>query len=268
MATIKLIAKNHIKDVRISFDTSKPFCIESNVVYYPSLESQSVNQTTIDIETSNKFFPSSLKVVVTATFINSSGAPRVTCNTFFLPLDLIIRPAKPSKDHKYTISLDLVSNNYIGFSNLFPDVSTRNGDEFSSKQELGIEFLIPQSTPVTATVSSKNPKQTFRIKSDGFEELAFITTEIIRRLQFQHVKFDAAVIDRETGLQLKSYFNILDKHHEIRSKIIHDEECLATCMAQLRTAEKRFLIKLKDRNPAPLNDVDLLLHHTSSQVVI
>lgn len=263
---IHLHVKSPVKDARLTFDTSLPFTIETNVIFFPLLEVQSTNRAEVKVETCNKFLPSSMKVIITLTFSNTAGSPKVLCNSCFLPLDALAKSGKPTKENKYVISLDVISSSNINFGNLFPDLSMDNEDDFSSKKEIGIEFLIPSTYTVTIKISSKNPKQTFRIESDSFEEFAFVTTEIIRRLQSQHVKFDAAAIDRENGLQLKSFFNIIDKHHEIRNKIITAESSLAKSMAQLRTIEKRFLVKLKDRNPAPLNDVDLILHHSSIKV--
>ena len=262
---IKLDVKSRLSDVRLTFDASTPFVVKMNVVTFPVLESQSVNRTAIEVETANKHLPSSMKVVVTTTFNDSSGAPRVLLNSCHLPLDLVVKSSKPSKENKYNISLDVICSNQISLTQIFSDLSSN--EEFSSKKELGIEFLVPQIPLVTVTVTSKSPKQTFRVMGGCFEGVAFITTELIRRLQSQHIKFDAAVIDKETGLQLKSYFTIIDQHHKIRKEILDAENCLAKLMVQLRTIEKRFLIKLKDRNPAPLNDVDLLLSHTSSRVM-
>lgn len=264
---IKLDVKSRLSDVRVTIDASPPFIVKMNVVSFPTLESQSLNRSAIEVETSNRHLPSSMKVVVTTTFNDSSGAPRVILNSCHLPLDLVVKSSKASKENKYNISLDVISNNQVSLTQIFSDLSSSESEEFSSKKELGIEFLVPHIPLVTVTVSSKSPKQTFRVMGSCFEGVAFITTELIRRLQFQHVKFDAAVIDKETGLQLKSYFTIMDQHHEIRKEIFDTENCLAKLMVQLRTIEKRFLIKLKDRNPAPLNDVDLLLTHTTSRVM-
>lgn len=264
---IKLHAKNTVRDVRLTLDASSPFVIETNVIFFPLLDSQSVSETVIEVESSNNFFPSSLKVTLTATFNNASGAPKASRHCCYLPLELIARSSKTSRDLKHIISLDIISNKLITLSTLFLDLPMIEQSESSATTELGVEFLIPQSSRVSVTAFAKNPKQTFKIKSDDFESMAFITSEVIRRLQMQHIKFDAAAVDKENGLQLQPYFAAIERHNRVRNKISETEAQLSHCMSQLRATEKRFLIKLKDRNPAPLNDVEFLLQHTSSKVI-
>lgn len=124
---------------------------------------------------------------------NATGAPRVQAKEISLPLFLLARLAAPSKETEHTISLDVVCHASQNLNDLFSDLLETNERPLSGDMQnsLGIHFLHDAAASVTVTMTAKSPKQKFRLKSDSFTGLAFISCELIQRLQSRGVKFDA-----------------------------------------------------------------------------
>ncbi|KAI1293789.1 Protein PTHB1 [Halotydeus destructor] len=92
-----------------------------------------------------------------------------------------------------------------------------------------------------------------------------MSCELINRLQSRGVKFDSAILNKD-ALPTEAYLQLIDDHLAIRKQLIGKQDKLAKLATEYRTIEKRFLVKLKDRNPTPLNDLDLLLDKIYSQI--
>jgi Bardet-Biedl syndrome 9 protein len=60
---------------------------------------------------------------------------------------------------------------------------------------------------------------------------------------------------------------LIDQHLLARYQVIDLQNSLSSYSAQFRAIQKRLLIKLKDRNPTPLNNLETLLKVAQTQVI-
>lgn len=68
-------------------------------------------------------------------------------------------------------------------------------------------------------------------------------------------------------LPLQDYFKLIDKHFKHRLELKEMRELLEKRATQFRCVEKRLLIRFKDKNPQPLNSLDVLLEGTYKQLI-
>ena len=68
-------------------------------------------------------------------------------------------------------------------------------------------------------------------------------------------------------LPLQEFFELIDDHLRCRAELDGYSEQLALRAQQFRVVEKRLLVRLKDRNPAPMQNLELLFEGTYQQVL-
>lgn len=68
-------------------------------------------------------------------------------------------------------------------------------------------------------------------------------------------------------LPLQEFFEVIDEHLRCRNALSGLHEQLSQRAHQFRVIEKRLLVRLKDRNPAPLQNLELLFDGTYKQLV-
>mmetsp|Transcript_30366 Transcript_30366/g.30009 ORF Transcript_30366/g.30009 Transcript_30366/m.30009 type:complete len:157 (+) Transcript_30366:413-883(+) len=71
----------------------------------------------------------------------------------------------------------------------------------------------------------------------------------------------------EEPLPFQDLFQNVDSHFEARKLLKDEEDNLGKLCEQYAAIQKRLLVRFKDKNPAPLNNLDYLLHVTHSQVM-
>ena len=266
--SFQMQALTSVTNVRLMAQVAKPLSIDNNVHTYASMAAHSeVKQAQVMVVLEGHHMPPHLKMNILIAYANSTGAPRVQQREITLPLYLLARISPPIKETEHTISLDVVCHASLDLTDIFADlvqISDRPLAE-ESPSSLGINFLDDITASVTVSVSVRPPKQKFRLKSDSFNGLSFISCELIRRLQSRNVKFDTAVLDKNS-LPLEAYLRVIDEHLMARQLLIEKQAILSKYATQYRNIEKRFLVKLKDRNPTPLNDLDLLLDSVHAKV--
>ena len=78
---------------------------------------------------------------------------------------------------------------------------------------------------------------------------------------------DPFVVLYAEPLPLQEYFELIDDHLRCRHELASLEEQLASRAQQFRVVEKRLLVRLKDRNPAPMQNLELLFEGTYQQLL-
>ena len=68
-------------------------------------------------------------------------------------------------------------------------------------------------------------------------------------------------------LPLQEYFELVDDHLQCRHALAELLDSLAKRAHQLRVIEKRLLVRVKDRNPAPMANLELLFEGTYRQLM-
>eukprot|EP01083_Nonionella_stella_P105646 304009_1 len=68
------------------------------------------------------------------------------------------------------------------------------------------------------------------------------------------------------NLPLNEYFGCIDEHYSLRAQIQANISTIEQRAHQLRIIEKRLLARLKDKNPAPLQQIPSLLDDATQSI--
>ena len=60
---------------------------------------------------------------------------------------------------------------------------------------------------------------------------------------------------------------LLDEHEAVKEKLQGAENTLEQSSGLYRAIQKRLLLRFKDKNPAPLNNLDLVLNSTYQKII-
>lgn len=126
-----------------------------------------------------------------------------------------------------------------------------------------MSFMYHNNVIVSVLISKNAGK--YRIQSSSFEALAYIISEMIRRLQL--VYSDEVEIKLQDSIPLHELFTAIDDHFELREKISKAKKKLEDRSYQFRIVEKRLINRFKDKNPTPLNNLDFLLNQTYQEMM-
>lgn len=266
--SLQLESTNNLTDLKLSIDLPKSLTAEPSVIAIPTLknniESPAFN---IIIWKELVVLPPSTKINLVVTYTTDDGAPRVATKIIHLPLNIFAKLAISAKETNHTLCLDIINsqNANINLFELFSDLTEAkpNVDQTYNSQ-LGIE-IYGNNNVITISTSTNSTKQKFRIQSNSFESLAFISNELIRRLMRNDVKFDISKFDKDF-IPLNQLFTLIDKHLDARFRVKNLKESLSSNAIHFRSVQKRMLIKLKDRNPTLLNNLDLLIKTSYNRV--
>jgi len=69
------------------------------------------------------------------------------------------------------------------------------------------------------------------------------------------------------GLPIHEVNELLDEHNAIKERITEREGELEKLSSLYRAIQKRLLLRFKDKNPAPLNNLDLLLKSVYQKIM-
>ncbi|KAJ7401328.1 protein PTHB1 isoform X3 [Pitangus sulphuratus] len=141
-------------------------------------------------------------------------------------------------------------------------VDPSEGDQANA---LGFQFLTGSKTTLLASKTS----QRYRIQSDQLEDLWLITKELTRRLEehFKKQNCKDFACTYSGSIPLQEYFELIDRHFELRLNAEKFQELLSERAVQFRAIERRLLTRFKDKTPAPLQHLDTLLEGTFREVI-
>ncbi|KFQ33355.1 Protein PTHB1, partial [Merops nubicus] len=196
------------------------------------------------------------------TELNPEGIPKVAQCTFRLPLRLICFPAQPSKAANHKLTID-TNKPPISFLSIFPDFVDPSEDDQANA--LGFQFL----TGSKATLLASKTSQRYRIQSDQLEDLWLVTKELTLRLEehFKKQNCKDFACTFSGSIPLHEYFELIDRHFELRLNAEKFQELLSERAVQFRAIERRLLTRFKDKTPAPLQHLDTLLEGTFREVI-
>ncbi|NWU71421.1 PTHB1 protein, partial [Pterocles burchelli] len=189
------------------------------------------------------------------------GIPQVAQCNFRLPLRLICFPAQPSKAANHKLTID-TNKPPISFLTIFPDFVHPSEDDQANA--LGFQFLTGSKITLLASKTS----QRYRIQSDQLEDLWLITRELTLRLEehFKKQNCKDFACTFSGSIPLQEYFELIDRHFELRLNAEKFQELLSERALQFRAIERRLLTRFKDKTPAPLQHLDTLLEGTFREV--
>lgn len=254
-----------ITNIRVNLQASSVFLIDPNILFFSS-PPQAGEKLTTSIRVTLRpppSLPSSLELTIVIVYTNALNASRIFKKILHLPLSLIATVSRSQKESTLSFSFDVVSSKHIDLRNTFTDLIKVSPYE-TSDNHISISLRTASSYWVIISIVSRAPKQKFRIKSNSFEALSLIVNELFIRLKKS--KLEESIEIDLNNLPIESYFNLIDDHLRLRKTLANNADQLSHLSAQFRVIEKRLLVKLKDRNPSSLCNLDLLLDTIYSQV--
>eukprot|EP00899_Mesostigma_viride_P000204 jgi/Mesvir1/10184/Mv16992-RA.1 len=219
--------------------------------------------------------PSSMTVSVVAAYTTGNGEPRSATCSFQLPMVLACTIVQPIKKATYKITLD---------TNRLPPQLNTLFDEVVAESPLAHDRTIASGNVLSfqfwngddcTILVSKNAGR-YRLQSSTFEALWLPVQELCTRLQMYFASVEKGqpvpaegpfeVTFQET-LPLQDFFTLVDAHFALRQELRAGSEQLAGLAQQLRSVQKRLLVRFKDRTPTPLNSLDVLLGNTYGDIM-
>ncbi|XP_056338909.1 protein PTHB1 isoform X2 [Oenanthe melanoleuca] len=239
-----------------------PLAVTCDQFVFDDLEPDSSETVVVSVFLKENCSPPELEGTCMVSYNIPTGIPRVSQCSFSLPLKLVCFPAQPSKAANHKLTID-TNKPPISFVTIFPDfVDPSEGDQANA---LGFQFLSGSK----ATLLASKTSQRYRIQSDQLEDLWLVTKELIYRLEehFKKQNCKDFACTFSGSIPLQEYFELIDRHFELRLNAEKYQELLSERAVQFRAIERRLLTRFKDKTPAPLQHLDTLLEGTFREVI-
>lgn len=154
---------------------------------------------------------------------------------------------------------------------LFHDIVTHyEGSEGSfTGSANAISFRYHHGGPDVTIIVSKNTGR-YRVQSASFEAIWLIIAELSERLKLYFsgkTSTETIKITIQEDVPLAEYFKHIDKHFGCRLALVSARAELEKKAQQFRAVQKRLLVRYKDKNAPPLENLDWLLQETHNQIV-
>lgn len=209
--------------------------------------------------------PVSLQTEVICCYSSPLGGEPLTSRTsFFLPLALAGSIIPPVKNPSYKITLE-TNHPPPALPTLFDDVVSGSGEATSTNV---LSFQYNNSNDATILVSKSANR--FRLQASAFESLWLLTAELVRRLKIyfgSQPQQEPLTISYGESLPFQDYFAAIDVHFRARQALTQSQQVLSERAHQFRSIQKRLLVRFKDRNPSPLQNLDKLFEKTYQQLL-
>ncbi|KAI4461025.1 parathyroid hormone-responsive b1 [Holotrichia oblita] len=248
------------EEVHLSVSVRKPLIsIPSSEIYYNLTQTTSFN---CFIYPSDSYFIPTLELKVIASFITDLGVPRVCSKGTTLPLRLVYESCQPLKDNKHKITLNL-NETSVPLVELFPEFIGENSLS-SSSNAIGLKYFTPDSPPVTI-LAAKSSKR-YRLQSEDLVCLNLLVEEVVRRLKEYYANRKSFTITYSAQLPIDECVKCVKNHFEIVQEMTSLQDELNLLSSQYRLIQKRLITKFKQKNPTPLNNLDILLQKTYEDI--
>ncbi|KAE9037122.1 hypothetical protein PR003_g6298 [Phytophthora rubi] len=231
--------------------------------------------------------PTSLSVTISASYTLETGQPRVSQCVVKLPMCMVCRLVPPVKSSTFKFTLE-TNQEPLELANLFEDMLHQPSctPEWAKQVVAGgsgtnvLSFQYYNGVEATILVS-KNAGR-YRIQSNELEALWMVSQELVTRLRAffdsrgQHSEAKGSDAGASTSvlevfyqepLPLADFFGAIDAHFALRKEKLELAAQLNDRAHQFRVIQKRLLVRYKDRSPAAVNFLDVLLHGTYDQLI-
>ncbi|NXL32338.1 PTHB1 protein, partial [Glaucidium brasilianum] len=259
---IKIQSRVTAQKPNLAVCVQAPLAVTCDQFVFDDLEPDSSETVVLSVFLKGNCSPSELEGYCVVSYNTPTGIPKVAQCNFRLPLRLICFPAQPSKAANHKLTID-TNKPPISFLTIFPDFVDSSEDDQANV--LGFEFLTGSKTTLLASKTS----QRYRIQSDQLEDLWLITEELTLRLRehFKKQNCKDFACTFSGSIPLQEYFELIDRHFELRLNAEKFQELLSERAVQFRAIERRLLTRFKDKTPAPLQHLDTLLEGTFREVI-
>lgn len=280
-------------NVTLTLSTSNNLFISPKNIHLPKVTGLKTTPLVVKVSVfaTKSLLTTSLDLNVTAAYTSHKNEPQITSHIIHLPAFLACRPRPPSKNALYKLTLD-TDFNAIPLTDLFADVLYAYQEAGldivellgnNSIQAMGFQHF--NSAIVNTSVadssqsnnSSLNPTLVsilvsknagrYRVQSDSYSLMYSILAELERRLN-QKIESSSpsesqtSLVKFNDALPFEEYFILIQSHLSYRIELLQATSRLNDVSQQYRLIEKRLLVRFKDKNPTPLNGLDILLKET------
>eukprot|EP00520_Triparma_pacifica_P005868 CAMPEP_0118641284 /NCGR_PEP_ID=MMETSP0785-20121206/5197_1 /TAXON_ID=91992 /ORGANISM="Bolidomonas pacifica, Strain CCMP 1866" /LENGTH=865 /DNA_ID=CAMNT_0006532713 /DNA_START=101 /DNA_END=2695 /DNA_ORIENTATION=- len=267
-----------LKDIGITLNLPPCVMTKDTAINVETLRGGTATPMIIDLTFyANAYvLPTSNVVSVTAIFLTPSGEPRTATCDIKLPMCFFCRLQEPVKEPTYKFKLD-TNRQPVMLATLFDDMFQVLGEEEArqvggqtANYVLTFRYWVSDENgvPLNATVLLSKNAGRYRVQSHYLPALWWVSKELCERIE----KFFAATEDiansdfemsyNEPHLPLQDFYACIDQHHWWRVQLEEKQSELNDTSHQFRTIEKRLLLRFKDRNAVPLQQLDVLMAET------
>eukprot|EP00877_Chromochloris_zofingiensis_P007511 jgi/Chrzof1/3012/Cz12g08060.t1 len=273
-----------LQDVSLTITAPSPITVSEPQLVIPEVPSSSARTcepavVTVVLAAGSSSLPATDTVQVVATYRNQAGEPRCASLSMNLPLCLFCQVVPPIKTAEHKITLGTIKDPpqlVQIFQDLMVQASPAHAEALSRSQAANVLSFQYYSGQEVTIVVSKNAGR-YRIQADCFQAMWLITQELCRRLSSYYASShgkpnqpqdqSALTITFEEQLPLQEFFDVVEQHFIARLSISKLSEQLEERAQQFRSIQKRLLVRFKDKTPAPLNQLDVVMDETYHQLV-
>lgn len=280
---------SRISDVTLSISTPEHVVANETSFVLDSIDGKTTTPLIIPVvlrPSTIGAMPTTQDLVIAASYTLESGQPRVSQCRVKLPLCLIARLVPPVKSSTFKFTLE-TNQDPQELTQLFEDMLHQPfcTPEWA-KQIVGggtnvMSFQYYNGVDATILVS-KNAGR-YRIQSNELEALWMVSRELVDRLRVAFASRSGASDGKSSDddgangepleifyqepLPLADFFGAIDTHFMLRRQRLEISAEINDRAHQLRVIQKRLLVRYKDRNPAAIHCLDVLLHGTYDQLL-
>jgi Bardet-Biedl syndrome 9 protein len=257
---IRLTSEVALQKVRVTIDLPPSLRSDHRTFISEKLVPNTPLTVLTNVHGGRNVLPANMIMTVTVVYFTEHEAPRVMFKHHQMPLKLVTKqlPVSEVRDD-HSLSIGLLSNTSPKLNEFFDDIGNTAEDNLN---EIGVSI---GKSDASISLQMRGAQCKIIIKSGSAPCLAFVADELIRRMKQLGIRIDAASLDKDM-IPIPVYMDLIDKHLSLRHQLMKLQDRLCEQAAQFRVIEKRFLVKLKDRNPAPMEDIDNLIIFISSKV--
>jgi len=274
---VNFIGTGSADNIAIAVSAPSPLAAQLSQSIVPSVSGRSRTPAIVPVTVSleGDTLPAGNTVTVTATYLKDGNNPRVAVCHFQVPMVLLCTAIPPVKNAAFKITLD-TNRLPPSMPALFDDVLATAPAAAEAARSSGGNALSFQccSGEVVTVLVSKNAGR-YRLQSDQFEAMWLVADELCRRLAAYYEGPGAGAgggsgpfaVTYTDALPLQDYWAVIDAHFAARGDVLATRRQLSNRAAEFRSIQKRLLVRFKDRNPAPLGNMDALMEATYNDIL-
>jgi len=216
----------------------------------------------------NDKYPYTSKFGVHINYYNSGAGkgflkdPRTAYGECDIPMLLQSRVVQPIKQANFKITIQS-SEDLPPLNQVFDEFMKydREAEEHLSNPNV-TSFQLPNGIDCTLLVAKTGSK--FRVQSSQFEGLFYVTMMLVQKVTSKNPNFRFTFQD---SLPLQDFFMLIDEHFNLRHNLGEKKRNLELKANEFRVIEKRMLTRFKDRNPTPMNNLEILLQKSYQDIM-
>lgn len=280
--TVKLFVSysgtSDLKNVNININSPDCVLTRNKSIKVATLKGGTSTPMIMDIVfyANANILPCNTEVFVSLIYLTSSGEPRTAKCTIDLPMFFLARLIPPVKEPTYKFTLE-TNKPPVLLATLFEDLFVAMGEHESGQAAgnnanyvLSFRYWMTDSNNnrMNATIMLSKNAGRYRVQSHNLGALWYVASELTKRLgrYFEAI----ASAGGEGGLELSyteplpltDFYSSIDDHFRCRQELLERKSLLNDCAQQFRTIEKRLLVRFKDRNAVPLQNLDVIMSET------